>query len=223
MMGNTTDTSELRDAALALSDDALEAARRNWGVSDDAMVGLFCGSIYPEKHIDFLVNAARLVRASVSNFELIIAGGGPQAQMAREFADRTDWIHYVGPVFGAEKAACFKLAKLFLNPGLVGLSVVDALCTGLPVLTTDLPIHSPEIEYLEHGVNAVVTPFDAGAYSQAVISLLTEPASFQALIGGVHSSAEAFSVDAMVENIAAGVLACLGDAGTPLGQGESKR
>jgi glycosyltransferase involved in cell wall biosynthesis len=103
----------------------------------------------------------------------------------------------------------------------VGLSVVDALCTGLPVLTTDVPIHSPEIEYLEHGVNAVVTPFDAQGYAHAVVRLLTEPDSYQTLVGGVQRSAEAFSVDAMVESIAAGVLACLANAGKPLGQDEA--
>ena len=42
------------------------------GIEDNAFVGLSCGSLYPDKRIDFLVKSAEIIRQSISNFHLII-------------------------------------------------------------------------------------------------------------------------------------------------------
>jgi glycosyltransferase involved in cell wall biosynthesis len=208
-MGNTVDTVGFRAALQAVREHDVRAFRQRWNIAHNATVGLFCGSLYPEKHLEFLVDAARIVRALRPDFELVIAGAGPQADLARRLADSADWIHYVGPVFGSDKAACFKTAQVFLNPGLVGLSIVDAFCASLPVFSTDVPIHSPEIEYLQPGVNGLITAFDPAAYAQSVVSVLSDRTLSETLRRGAAASAEALSPDAMVDSIATGILGCL--------------
>jgi glycosyltransferase involved in cell wall biosynthesis len=209
IMGNTTDTDSFREALGRVTEADLKAFRARWHVRPEAVVGLFCGSLYPEKHIEFLVDAAHLIRRAVPEFELVIAGGGPQANLARRLANPVEWIHYVGPLFGLDKAACFASAKVFLNPGLVGLSVVDALCAGLPVFSTDVPIHSPEIEYLSSGINGVISGFDRDHYAEAVSSALRDEPVYRRLREGALHSAEAFSLEKMVETIVSGMTTCL--------------
>jgi len=209
IMGNTVDTAGFRKSLHAVRESDMRAFRQRWNISQTATVGLFCGSLYPEKHLEFLVSAARIVRAQRPDFELVIAGGGPQAALARHFADSAHWIHYVGPLFGPDKAACFTTAQVFLNPGLVGLSVVDAFCAGLPVFSTDVPIHSPEIEYLRPGVNGLITHFEPTAYAHSVASVLGDQTLLETLRRGAVASAAALSLDAMVDSIATGIIACL--------------
>jgi len=209
IMCNTTDTASFRQALAQVTEADLQAFRARWHVQPDAAVGLFCGSLYADKHVEFLVDAAHLIRRAIPEFELVIAGGGPQADLARRLASSVKWMHYVGPLFGADKAACFRTAKVFLNPGLVGLSVVDALCSGLPVFSTDVPIHSPEIEYLRSGVNALISAFDREQYAEAVSSVLRQEPLYNRLREGALHSADAFSLENMVENIASGIGACL--------------
>jgi glycosyltransferase involved in cell wall biosynthesis len=209
IMGNTTDTASFRQTLARVHDADVQAFRTRWHVRSDATVGLFCGSLYPEKHIEFLVEAAQLIRRAVPEFELVIAGGGPQAVLAQRLANSADWIHYVGPLFGPAKATCFRSAKVFLNPGLVGLSAVDALCAGLPVFATNVPIHSPEIEYLKPGMNGMISKFDCAEYAGSVIAALQNQKLFAQLCEGVAASAAALSVEAMVESIATGILDCL--------------
>lgn len=70
------------------------------------------------------------------------------------------------------------LARVFLMPGLVGLAILDAGAAGLPLVTTDYPWHSPEIAYLDPGVNGLPIRLwrDPGAYVDAVAGLLADSA-----------------------------------------------
>ena len=97
-------------------------------------------------------------------------------------------------------------------PGLVGLAIVDSFATGCPLVTVDLPSHSPEVEYLEDGVNGVLPPRRHRApvqYGEHVAGLLGDPAALQRLRDGCAVSAATYTVDAMVERYAEGVLAAL--------------
>jgi glycosyltransferase involved in cell wall biosynthesis len=130
--------------------------------------------------------------------------------MAAQAQLHADWLRYEGPKFGAEKAECLALASVFMNPGLVGLGILDAFSAGLPMLTTDLPLHSPEIEYLAPGVNGLMSRPDAQAYASDILALLRDPARLAALAAGARASGEHYSIETMVRNFSAGVLACLG-------------
>jgi glycosyltransferase involved in cell wall biosynthesis len=214
---NSVDTSELRQALTALHTLELDRLRQDLGIVSGDRVAVFCGSLHADKRIAFLLDAACRIRQRVPNFHLVVVGGGADAEAVERLAQEHRWIHYVGPRFGPDKARYLALGELFVNPGLIGLAVLDAFTAGLPVVTTDAPVHSPEIDYVVHGQNGLVVEYDLAAYAQAVCALLDDPTRLQYLAARARESAELNSLDVMVANFCAGIRSCLSlaeDAGS---------
>ena len=105
----------------------------------------------------------------------------------------------------------FLLAKLALMPGGVGLGVLDSFVLDTPMVTTDVSYQGPEIEYLLDGVNGLVVAGDPGPreYASAVVSTLRDDALLARLRQGCRERRELYTIEAMVENFAAGVRAAL--------------
>lgn len=206
---NTIDTRELTDALAALTPSELAAERTRLGVADGARVALACGSLYPAKRLDLLIASAERVRAAVPSFELIIVGDGSERLVAERAAATHRWIHYVGPVFGAGRARYFALADMFVNPGVLGLAVVDAFAAGLPVFTTDIPGHGPEIEYVLDGVNGALTAPTAEAHADAIARALTDPETLHTMSDAARRAARELTLEHMVSAFADGISRCL--------------
>ncbi len=151
------------------------------------------------------------MRDRVPDFELLVVGGGIELPLMRELAASRPWIKVTGPRFGAEKVELMLLGKLFLMPGLVGLAVVDAGAAGLPTVTTAFPYHSPEIAYVEHGVNGVIVSEweDPAAYADAVAGLLEDLPRLAAMQAAATQMAGRLTIEAMAERFAEGVLRAL--------------
>jgi glycosyltransferase involved in cell wall biosynthesis len=94
-------------------------------------------------------------------------------------------------------------------PGRVGLGILDSLAAGLPLVTTRISIHTPEVEYLEDGYNGLMTEPNPEAYAHAVIRLLSTPNELRRLKAGAQTSSEKYSIEAMVDNFHRGIQDCL--------------
>lgn len=208
---NSVDTRELREQIAAIPHTTVIEEKAKLGIPCGALVAVFCGMLEPVKALPFLIKSATLVKREISGFHLIIAGGGPHAALAQKAAIASGgWIHSVGPKFGVEKALILKMADVFTLPGRVGLAILDSFAAGLPLLMTDLPIHGPEAEYLEEGVNGLKSCHEVEAYAMILRSLLAEPPRLKALKEGAKRSAEKYSIEAMVQNFHQGITRCLG-------------
>lgn len=206
---NSVDLSDFRKEVATFDKFQQLALRGRLGIPADAPVGLFCGSMHASKKLDFLIEAALDIHARVPGFHLVLVGAGPEESVAREAARTHDWIHYMGPRFGVDKASCFAIADIFLCPGLVGLAVLEAFAAGLPLFTTNTPVHSPEIDYLTDSVTGVITDFDPVSYADAVSACLLAPSSLTRMSEAALDASQCYGLDCMVENFAQGVLACL--------------
>jgi glycosyltransferase involved in cell wall biosynthesis len=91
----------------------------------------------------------------------------------------------------------------------VGLQVLESFAAGIPMVTTSDAKHSPEIAYLQNGVNGVVTEGSAEAFAAAVQQLIAEPARRALLASQARTSAGNYTLDSMVENFVNGMDACL--------------
>jgi len=197
-------------AELAGASDASQAAVADEaGLAPGAPLGLYCGSLYPDKRLDLLADAAERIHAALPGFRLVVIGDGPSRGMLEARLAGRPWARCVGVKKGAEKAAYFRRATAILSPGAVGLHVLDAFCAGLPLFTTANARHGPEIAYLEHGANGFVLADDATAYADAVIAILRDPARHAAVAAAARASARAYTLDNMVRNFARGIEACL--------------
>jgi L-malate glycosyltransferase len=206
---NATDTRALRGALAGVADEDIRAAKAALGIPDDAPVGLFCGSLYREKSVDYLLSAASQIADHVPGFQLLVIGAGPDHELVKRAAETSSYIHYLGPLFDAARAVYFRMADVFLNPGLVGLSILDSFAAGLPLITTRGAKHSPEIAYLIDGENGLLVDGGSGDFARAVGRVITDPELLSRLKRGAQLAADRYTMENMVENVKRGILRCL--------------
>jgi glycosyltransferase involved in cell wall biosynthesis len=208
ILNNAIDNSQFSADLAAVSDVEVDALRNSIGAAPGAPVGLYCGSLYPDKRLELLLEACERIVASLPNFKLVVVGDGP-SRLVLEAAGAKPWLHWVGVKRGRDKAGWFRAAQLYLSPGAVGLHVLDSFVAGTPMVTTVDALHGPEIAYLSDGVNGLVTLGDAASYAGAVLALLQDPSRFAEIQRQAAQSAEQYTLDHMVERFRAGILACL--------------
>lgn len=214
IVNNSIDSRAIAGAVARVSDEDNSRFRQELRLSP-GRVAVFCGRLVPEKRLDLLWAAALEIRARCADFSLLIVGDGPLECEARRMAETHEWIHCLGARSGDALAVCFAVSDFMLIPGLVGLVVVDAFAAGLPLVTTRIETHSPEIEYLEPGVNGLVAEPDAKSLAATCIELLESPQLSERLRAGCLESSRVYTMEAMVERFGAGVLEALERA--PLG------
>jgi glycosyltransferase involved in cell wall biosynthesis len=206
---NTIDVEAFARDLGAITLQELTDYRIALGVPPGAHVALHCGSLHAGRNIPFLLEAARAIKDAVPTFHLLVAGDGPALGLLRQTAEDAPWIHVLGRVDGAAKALAFRLAQVFLNPGVVGLAIVDAFTAGLPVITTDLPSHPPEIEYLRPDYNGRVVEPVLGAFAKGTACLLTDATRRSILAAGARETVRDLTVAKMVDRFASGILTAL--------------
>lgn len=208
---NAVDTTALQRQCAALDGDALAAYRRQLGLGPGP-VAVYVGSLYKEKRLAFLIEAAELVRRSVPGFQLLIVGAGPEQPLIDAATVRHDWIHALGSQYDHDKARVLGLSDLMLNPGLVGLGILDSFSAGSPMFTTDCGLHSPEIAYLEDGRNGVITANDVDSYAGAIVAALQSPPRLARLRAGARASAARYTLEAMAQRLSCGIANALATA-----------
>jgi glycosyltransferase involved in cell wall biosynthesis len=206
---NSADTNLITESMRSVKSQDLEVIRHSMNITG-ANVCLYCGGMYKDKRLDFLLAACGQLRARIPDFHMIFIGSGPEQQKVQHASNAYPWIHYVGAKYGKDRVPYFMLSNAFLMPGLVGLAIVDCFAARVPLFTTDIPTHSPEITYLENGINGIMTCDSLEAFVQAVVDYLGSGTQQRMLQEGCQQSAERYSLENMVNNFANGVLQCLG-------------
>jgi glycosyltransferase involved in cell wall biosynthesis len=209
---NSTDTTTLRSVRDMLPPSTASDLRDELGLGSGP-VACFIGGVYPQKRPEFLVDAAEAIRHRIPDFQMLAIGDGSSGDLFRSAAERHDWFHHFGAVYGDERGRYTSACSLQLMPGLVGLNVVDGFALGLPTVTTDIDWHSPEIEYLEDGINGLVVHGDPtpDEYAEAVVNLLQDTKTLARITQAAEDSIEMLSIEQMVENFADGVVQALGE------------
>src|SRR5207237_6381743 len=142
---------------------------------------------------------------------LVGVGDGRSRPALDTLASTRPYVHVLGARFDADKVRALAPAALLLVPGLVGLTIVDAFALELPLVTTAIDYHSPEIEYLVPEENGVLVEHadDPSAYARAVVGLLGDPDRLARLREGCSRAARRYTIQAMVARVADGVAAAL--------------
>lgn len=161
-----------------------KAARLALGIPEEARVVGTVGNLNPQKGHEYLLHAARLIRAKNPNTVLRILGAHTPThagyarrlhEEAREFGfepratfvDPGSRVDELLPAFDV-----FVLASVPRSEG-IPTAILEAMACELPVVATDVGAVS---EVVEAGVTGVVVPpCDALAVARAVGSLLDDP------------------------------------------------
>lgn len=208
-LNNSIDMTDFFEQLASISAGEVDEQKRSLHISQEASVGLYCGAMYEEKRIGFLLAALEEVKSKNNAFFFIFCGRGIDDGLVRDFCEKHNWCHYAGAVFGRQKALFFKMANIVLNPGLVGLGILDCFAAGVPMITTDYPKHSPEISYLKNNGNGLMVKEDIHCYTQAVLEILADEEKLKGLSKGALASSRQFSIEDMASNFADGISQAL--------------
>lgn len=213
VLNNSIDTCSVAELRAAVTPETQLRLRQKIGLQG-ANIGVYVGSLSTEKRVKFMLDAAVKVRLQVPDFEFLMIGAGPHTPLVAAFCQQHPWAHALGVQRGAEMVALVSLARVMLNPsvlnpGAVGLTMVDSFACQVPLFTTDCGLHGPEIDCLISFENGVMTDNSVAAYSDAVVQGLTDTALGAHLQAGCALAAERYTMEGMVEQFVSGVMRCL--------------
>ncbi|MCB8910107.1 glycosyltransferase family 4 protein [Rhodococcus rhodochrous] len=201
---NSIDTEGLRASLDEISAAEVHTFRSSRGLGSHT--ALYLGGVDEAKRIPFLLDCAAVIGSTDPEFSLLIAGSGSMIDYVRDRASREAWIVPLGSTFGREKALAMRSAQMLMIPGRVGLVAVDSLVAGLPIITTDWPLHAPEFEYLEDGRTCVIADDDVDSYARAVAELFKDGVQLGDMRTQCLLEAPRFSATEMAERFFDGIL-----------------
>ncbi len=125
--------------------ESKDYACESLGIASNKKYLLFASRLHKKKGLDILIEVWRRLHEDFSDWELLIAGpqdadGFAKSQKARvEKLKLTNKIRFLGLLRGQERLDAFAASSLFVLPSHTenfGMCVVEALASGLPVVTT---------------------------------------------------------------------------------------
>jgi glycosyltransferase involved in cell wall biosynthesis len=205
VLNNSIDTVKLRAQYLKIPETDAIALRSKLEINENDPVLIYCGALYKEKKLDFLLDALIIIHTKIPEVKMIFMGAGPEKDLITNFCSENNWSHYVGVKFDLDKIPYFKISNAFLMPGAVGLAALDALSMMTPMILCDIETHGPEIDYLTNGHNAIITNNTIEDYSKAVVDYLKNKEIQKKLIANCHTSIASISLESMVTNFSIGI------------------
>jgi glycosyltransferase involved in cell wall biosynthesis len=139
---------------------------------------LFLGRLVPEKGVHYLIDAYKRIDSTA---QLIIAGPSSHSDEYVAKLERLGGGHpaiqFVGPVYGSEKAALIRGAKLFCQPSdLEGLplAVLEAMAAGTCAIVSDIPEHLEIVRRAEGDSAFVFRSGSVGDLAQKLSEALSD-------------------------------------------------
>lgn len=177
---NTLDVNSIHETALSISRNEILKMRTSWGFSLNDVVLAFVGRISNEKNPQFVISAVRELRHEGFSVRALFIGDGPALQELRscllgESEDVQASIKLLGRVSVSEVTPILKASDISVMPGMTGLAIVHSFAVGVPYVTIESPLHSPEIEYLISDVNGIITKNSNQSFIGGVRTLIKNP------------------------------------------------
>lgn len=207
---NAIDTQQMNNEYFSICEEELNVIRRKYNMQKEETILIYCGALYKEKRIDFLIDTIDEIVKRTEKVKLVVLGGGPDENIIKEAALTRPYLIYAGPRFGREKATFFKLSTLFLLPGSMGLAILDSFAFETPIITTKYPFHGPELEYLVDGQNGIITENTKSCYIDAVEELLKNKEKMQQITENCIEEIGRYSNERMVANFMDGIKKLIG-------------
>jgi glycosyltransferase involved in cell wall biosynthesis len=148
---------------------------RKWGQI------IYVGRLVPHKNIDLLIEAFRIVKNNVPEAELHIIGSGRSLQVLTKSASDVDRCFIHG--FVPDDQMRQMLRSSWLSVSLSqregsGISCLEAMSSGVPVITADFPDNAAKELVLKSGGGLVVQP-KSSAVASAILDALGSETSWK--------------------------------------------
>lgn len=151
----------------------------NFKPTDEHTEGLviWTGRLVPEKGLEYLIEAAKIVAEKKSSVRFLLVGYGPLKtklmKLASDYRLLGKNVEFRGPKERNEMPEVLGRASIFVLPSLsegLSVSVLEAMACGLPIICTDI-LGTKEV--IEDGITGLmVPPRNSLALSEAIMTLL---------------------------------------------------
>jgi glycosyltransferase involved in cell wall biosynthesis len=157
---------------------------------------LFLGQVILRKGIQYLIEAAKLLKDEPIHFDIVGSIGISDQAIASAPSNMT----FYGPVSRDRTEEFYRSADLFVLPTLsdgFALTQLEAMAYGLPVITT------PNCgEVVSDGVDGLIVPdSDSSSLAEAFQLLLQDPEKLRAMSESTKAKVEQFSLSKLSENL----------------------
>ena len=172
------------------------AIRRKYGISDSFIL---TGASQPHKNAERVMDAFALMEPSIRESYMVVAFGAGESYLERLSDKRQrmgldERVILLGYVPDEDVTLLHQAASAFVSLSHYegfGLSVLDSMAAGVPVICSNVGSHS---ELVEHEVNGLlVDPNDLESVTAALSNVLTDVALRQQLCAAARSSLSRFS------------------------------
>jgi len=136
---------------------------------------LFLARLEREKGIFEMVEAFEKLSKEIRNIELTIAGDGKDFKEIQQMVKNQNNIHLVGEVEGEKKIQLFQESDIYSLPSYsegLPISVLEAICFGMPVVTTN--VGGLKYFFQNGKMGKLIEPKDVGQLKDALKQLLSD-------------------------------------------------
>ena len=163
----------------------VEALRERYGLRGKP-VAVTVNHLHPRKRIDLFIQAVREAARKVPGAVALVVGGGPERDSLETLAASLGMtvgedVVFTGAVPEDELPAHYALGNVYVHTGReesFGLSVIEALGLGLPVVSVN---EGGPCDTVQHGRSGYLVPATPEALGGAVAGLMSDPQSARAM------------------------------------------
>lgn len=162
-----------------------ETFRPDAGVKPDVDL-IYVGALLQFKRVDLLLHALKIARESRPQTNALIVGDGAERRHLEDLARSLGVdvaVEFCG--YANQVVDLLRRARVFVllseHEGLP-MAVIEAMCTGLPVVVTDVGALSSVVQDSLNGY-LIPSPADPGLVADRLLRLLNDPAHYERLSG----------------------------------------
>lgn len=195
---NTLDVNQLFNYRAGLERKVIEQTRNEHNLAHKKTICYIGRLINDKKPQYFLSLIHELNKIDADKYFGFIIGDGPLYSSLQRMAERDN----INNVFFTGRISLLKSLKYLCNsdivfvPGMTGLAIVHAFCCGVPYITFNLDIHSPEIEYLSPGDNGLLTT--PQSYVKDICALLDDAGKIEIMKKNALATAKGLTTEKQI-------------------------
>jgi 1,2-diacylglycerol 3-alpha-glucosyltransferase len=155
-------------------DDVQPIDRSVFGFSSDHVISTYVGRLSPEKNLSLLLRAFYGAAMTYDYVRLLIVGDGPERENLEAQVKHMGIgakVYFAGMVEYKDIASFLASSDIFVNPSgaeTFGLSTVEGMAAGLPVLGIDAPGTG---DIIEDGITGLITSDDLAVFTAKLVRL----------------------------------------------------
>lgn len=172
--------------------------RRGLGLADGEIAILFFGRLVLEKGTGTFVEVVRSLQRRGAPVRALVVGAGPAAGAFRALPGSI----MAGHLEGAALAGAVACADIMLTPSMTetfGNVVLEAMASGLPVVSADVP--SARAMLVDGETGLLCPPRDIQAYADRIMALIDAPDTRWRIGAAARQASESFSWEAACESV----------------------